>query len=111
MPTLRLEPHGSLLMSTPSPSSVPDEKSPSALQVTLALILGIASIPLGWLLGYAVAVPCSVLAIIFGSMALRRARRDQNTAAVRKRAVGGLVAAVVGIALPLVLNLLIGPEL
>lgn len=98
-------------MSTPNTASVPGETPPSAAQATLALTLGIASIPLGWLLGYAVAVPCGLLAIVLGSMTLQRARRAQKASTLRKRAIGGLVAAVVGIAGPLALNLLIGPEL
>lgn len=75
------------------------------------MILGIASIPLGWLLGYAAAVPCGVLTLILGSMTLRHPRSDPGTTAARTRAVSGLIAAFVGIALPLVLNLLIGPAL
>lgn len=78
---------------------------------TLALTLGLASIPLGWLLGYVAAVPCGALALILGSVALQRTRQDHGQAAARKRAIGGLVAALVGIAIPQVLTLLIGPEL
>ncbi len=67
--------------------------------MNLALALGVASIPLGLLLGYVLAIVVGGAAIILGGIALRR-----GTAAARTRAVAGLVAGFLGIALPLVLS-------